>query len=372
MQLFSLLLSGAPIEDVFIYRTSMYCWTFENRLRIYTIGDVEAAVAAADPERSALVNYVLFHSRGLGASPDQLLAWYAQGTSDERYAPDDPPLVVDIGALPCADMGVHLESDALLDMLIYYDRLYLATNGGLYSIAPFDASEPPVGSLNTDRKVADACYSASAGLGTIAASCGRNGLRLILDDFRWSASSRRARKASDESIRAEIGSGSVVNHRSHFDYEFLAATVEETQKGPVLIGTRKTKMSQSHQIDHQLSDEGQNIEFTLWDQSRLVVFERGVALSVSVMASGGQRQLNRIRQVGAYQNLIGRVISAARVGRQFAVESDESVAFVSADDARRIDTGPIVSLRTYPNSRRYRRLATATSAKGIWLIGSAE
>jgi hypothetical protein len=49
-------------------------------------------------------------------------------------------------------------------------------------------------------------------------------------------------KASDESIRAEIGHGSVVNHRSRFDNEFLATTVEKTQKGPVLVSTRKASM----------------------------------------------------------------------------------------------------------------------------------
>ena len=274
--------------------------------------------------------------------------------------------------MPHIEVNVRVDGDALLDMLMYYNRLYLATNGGLYSVEPFNAADPPVGFLDADRKVSDACYSASAGLGTIAASCGPKGLHLFFDDLRWASASKPTRKASRSQTGAEIGYGSVANHRSRSDYEFLAITVEEARNRSILIDTQKAAIGRSHAIDDLLSATNQGIEFTFWDQRRLVMFGGGDALSVSVMASGDQRQLNRVREFGAYGDVIGRVISAARVGRHFAMESDDSVAFISDGDARRVETGPIVSLRTYPYSHRHRRLTTATNQKGLWMLGWGE
>jgi hypothetical protein len=370
MQLFSFRLLDVPIEDAFIYRTSLYCWTFDNRLRIYAVGDLEAAVIASDPERGPLISYMLFHSRGLGASPDQVWArdgW--RGIPDPSY---DSPVDLDADAVPHAEVSVHTESDALLDMLMYYDRLYLATDGGLFSVLPFDPYRPPTSSLNAIQRVSDPCYSAAAGLGAIAASCGPKGLRLVLDDLQWASTAKRTSKASDESIRAEIGYGSVVNHRSRFDNEFLATTVETTRKGPILVSTRKAYMTSAQDEGTTLIDAAREVEYTFWDQGRLVVFDNGATLSVSVTASEDQRQLNRVRNIGVYQHVIDRVISAARVGRYLAVESDESIAFIAGAEARRVETGPIVSMRTYPKSYRYRRLTTATSAKGLWMLGLGE
>jgi hypothetical protein len=370
MRLFSLLLEDAPIEDVFIYRTSLYCWTFENHLRIYAIKDLEAAAIATDPDRSPLINYTLFHSRGLGASLDQQAAWHDWAGPYE--ADIDPPIVINGEAVPYIEVNVQMEGDALLDLLMYYDRLYLATNGGLYAVESFDPAELPFGTLEAERKVPDACYSASAGWGTIAASCGPMGLRLVLDDLRWGSHGRETRKASDESVRSEIGYGSIVNHRSRFDYEFLAATTENTEKGRVLIDTRTANVTRSTYVDNRLSNIGQGIDFTFWDRSRLVVFGNGTALSVSVIVSDNQRRLNRARKVGEYRGVISRIISAARVEQSFAVESDRSVSFISSNRIKSVETGRVVSLRTYPNSRRYQRLTTVTSEQGVWMFGLIE
>lgn len=377
MRLFTLLIADAPIEDAFVYRTSLYCWTYDNRLRVYSIADLEYAARVSRPQASALTNYVLFHSKGLGASRDQLDAWYSWRESNDLInddadedSIDDPPIVIDGEGLPYVEASVQMESDALLDLLIYYDRLYMATNGGLYAIEPFDPALT-TDHLYTERRVADACYSASAGLGTVAASCGRKGLRLVLDDFQWASHGRLTRKASDESVRAEIGYGSVVNHRSRSDYEFLATTIESTPKGHVLVDTRRADIVRSQGIEERFGQGNENIEFTFWDRSRLVMFTDGAVVSTSVVASDSHRRLNKSRELGAYGGVIGEVISAARVGRSFVVEASESIAFLSSDRIRQVDTGRIVSLRTYPNSHRYQRLATATSEKGLWIFGLA-
>lgn len=144
--------------------------------------------------------------------------------SDPRtahQAPDDP-VVVDAEAVPYLQIEVRFEANALLDLLVFYDRLYLASDGGLLSIDPFDP-EDPSRLLRPNQRVADPCYSAAGGLGAVAASCGPEGLRILLDDQRWAGTGRAARKVASESIRAEVGAGTVVNHRSRSDFEFSPA-----------------------------------------------------------------------------------------------------------------------------------------------------
>src|SRR5690348_8488103 len=94
MRLFSLLIVDTPIEDVFVYRTSLYCWTFDNHLRIYNIADLEGAAAEVNPGIGSLISYVLFHSQGLGASADQQQAWYHWAKSFEAYDADDSSVAI--------------------------------------------------------------------------------------------------------------------------------------------------------------------------------------------------------------------------------------------------------------------------------------
>lgn len=109
-------------------------------------------------------------------------------------------------------------------------------------------------------------------------------------------------------------------------------------------------------------------DFTLWDRARLLVFQAGRILSVSVIADEVDRRLNNVRELGRY-DASSRVISATRVGRAFAIETDDSVLLAGDSEVRAANTGPLVSLRAYPKSHRYLRLISATSAAGLWLIG---
>ncbi len=363
MRLFSMLLSGGPIEDAFIYRTSLYCWTYDRQLRIYRVADLEeGARRATDGRQAAELTYALFHSRGLGATPDQVNAWQEGEAHD---APDDP-VVVDAEAVPYLQLGVRFEANALLDLLIFYDRLYLASDNGLMSIDPFDP-EDSSRFLLPEQRLADPCYSAAGGLGAVAASCGPKGLRILLDDQRWAGTGRSPRKAASESIRAEVGAGSVVNHRSRSEFEFLAGATEDSTSGRRLTAVKRANVHRSDVAREVLAlDDGP--DFTLWDRGRLLVFQAGRILSLSVIADEADRRLNNVRELGRY-DASSRVISATRVGRAFAIETDDSVLLAGDSEVRTASTGPLVSLRAYPKSHRYLRLMSATSAAGLWLIG---
>lgn len=369
MRTFILHLSGATIEDAFIYRSSLYCWTFHRTLRVYAVADLEFAAGAQAGNSSDLLAYCLFHSRGLGANTRQSRASSAAwetGTAD---------LYVQLDAenVPYYEIDINMEADSVLDMLIYYDRMYLATDGGLFALDGFDEQEDSGERLTARPRIKQACYAASAGLGTVAASCGTQGLSLLLDvPGGVLADDAPARKVSDTSLRAEIGFGTVVNHQTRTDFEFLIGDVDRAGGSSYLRDVHRGRTERSDVVRSAMQELESDGQFALWDQSRMLLFSSANAISVSVMRNNDERRLNKVREVSRYQNAVSRVVSAARVGRFFAVEDEDSVALVSPGNVRTISTGPAVSVRTYPSSRRYQRLTTATSASGLWLFGAEE
>ena len=372
MRVLSLRLVGSPIEDAFIYRTSLYCWTFDNCIRVYAIADIEAAANVAEPDLAPLLTYSLFHSRGIGASSPQSAAWRSRFDSESWNIPG-LSIELDAEAVPYVQTGVQFDADSLLDLLIFFDRMYIATNGGLFSLETVEPREAEA-AVNPRQRVKDACYSAAAGLGTVAASCGPKGLRLLLDEARGRPERRATRKAAPESLRAEIGSSSIVNHRSRSDIQFLSGTVESTPRGRVLTDVQNAEVQYSavaEQLFHTEDSLGQDVrlDFAIWDNSRLLVFVAGSVFSLSVGIDSTKRSLNRVKPVASYPVGLRRVLSAARAGRVLALEGDDVMAFVAATGIYLESTGPIISSRSYPRSHRYLRTVTATTGTVLYLFG---
>jgi hypothetical protein len=363
MRLFQIWLESPALEDAFIYGTQLYCWTFDKKLRIYDVSSIERMLHAHHPEHGAAISYALFHSRGVGATPAMVDAWERAWTAPEK---SDDRVTLDAERVPYASIAVDRAVVDVLDMMVFYNRLYLGTGAGLFTVEAFDRQEPPT-RLRITPRIKQTCYAVSGGLGAVAASCGDKGLYLLLD---ITAEARRSPKAASQSLRSEIGYGTVANHRSRDDVELLAGETVDTDRGRVLTGVRRPRAgaSASRQVAQDL---GGGIDLTLWDQSRLVVFRAGAVSSVGVARSGDVRALGRTRELATYGERL-TPLSAARVGHHFAMETDEAVVVAGDAGTGVVQTGPVISLRTYPRSVRYRRLVTATSESGLWLVGVAE
>lgn len=351
---------GADLEDVFVYRSSVYAWTFEQQLRVYAVSDLEAAVSRADPARGPAASYWLFHSRGFGSTETQRDLVH----QDELVG--DYALELDLSSVPYREVSVSAEAGSVMDMLIYYNTLYLASDGGLLTIDVSESDAMRV-SVPARQAVRAPCISASGGLGAVAASCGRNGLHILFNAYDPDA--KRGRKVSDLSLRAEMGSATVVNHLSRSELEFLSGdTVERPRvRGKILSEVRESTVDPDSRRRIQ-GDSEHPPDFSLWDQARLVVFDRQGVQSVGVSRSHDLRGITRSRHL--YGAPVGRtVLSACRVGSAFVVETPTGLTFMQpSQPPMEIATGPVIGLRSYQRSMRYLRLATATSEQGLWLI----
>lgn len=368
MRVFSLAMTGGHLEDAFVYRSHVYCWTIDRRLRVYAVQDIEAAVEKLHGSTGSIVTYALFHTRGRAASDVQSGAWrdYFVGAGKKTL-----DISIDAEAVPYFEAAVFVDTDSLLDLLIYYDQLFMATAEGLYSAGTGGILEEPRSphGLRPERRVSQPSYSASAGLGTVAVSCGPKGLRLLFHVAEMIVGERKAEKAAEESLRADIGYGSIVNFMSRTDFEFLAGVVEGTNRGAALTAVTKARLERSATLSSLPEGLATGAGFAFWDHGRLVVLDGGTATSISVVRDVNYRRLNNVRVLSEYGRVVGRLISASVTGnRVLAVESDKFMAFMAGGHAIRVDTGPIVALRTYRRSLRYRRLATATTSTALWLL----
>lgn len=361
MAIIAIQFHGADLEDVVVYRSSLYAWTFEQRLRIYAIADVEAALERADPVRGRVAAYWLFHAKGFGARENQ------RTLAAEQELPEAYSLDLDLSSVPYREMAVAAEAGSVLDMLAYYDTLYLASDGGLLAVDV--SARAAMGDIvPADRILKDPCISANAGLGAVAASCGRQGLHILFDSF--DPESRRGRKVSDISLRAELGSATVVNHLSRSELQFFSG---DTVTRPRVRGKILSEVRASTIDDETRQRLGENddrsTDFTLWDQSRLVVFDEVGVQSVGISRTQDERGISRSRHL--YESPVSQtVLSACRVGTAFVAETEDGLTLMRHGERKtELPTGPVIGLRSYQRSLRYLNLATATAEQGLWLIG---
>ena len=363
MPTIGVLFTGADLEDVFVYRSTVYAWTFDRRLRIYALSAFEEAIERADRNLGGAISYWLFHGRGLGASTKQRRA------RDESSLKSPHLLTVDLSGVPYREKDLHADVGSVLDIVAYYDTLYLASDGGLFAAATAQLHDDN-GGFKPVRAVESECISASAGLGAIAASCGIKGLHIVFDSF--DSPANLGRRVTDVSIRAEVGAGSVVNHPSRSEVEFLAADTRfaKSARGNVLSDVRPAMTDGGLRDVDPSADNDESARFILWDQQRLVVFRSDGVTSVGVASDSDHRRYTSSRHLAPAAST--RVISACRIGRSFVAETTSGVTVLPADSAPLdLNTGPVIGLRSYQRSLRYRRIATVTAETGLWFLGVA-
>jgi hypothetical protein len=371
------LLAG-DIEDAFIYRSTLVCWTFDETVILINVQDLEQLLERELGVLGGAAAHLLFHSFGVGAREQQASAWRVVKDSPEFETMTQPVIKLRLDQLPRISQPVRLDANDLLDLLIYWDTLYLATDTGLYS-APF-THEHPEWLLAPRRRMRFPCYSAAASLGSVAASCADYGLRVVFDvEHSLAPLDRpRSRVLADLSVRAEyVGSG-LLNYTSHSEFQAFNGSLTEQRQDRtsqrLLSGLRKSHLD-TEQVLARLSedDHGQwDLVFSL--RSRLYVLSNGLARSITLRNQKGElTPLGRFRSVATYD---GEPLSATTVHRSLLIETADAVLALGVsgehsirDGMNELPTGPVVALRSFPRSHRYRNLAVATAESGLWLIG---
>ncbi len=364
-----------PIEDAFIYRSSVLCWTYSGSILRVPVPAIERALARDYGDAGLAVSSLLFHSGGLGATAEQSEVWW-RSVAYGSEGSDPGAIEIDLSTVEHSEHRIGIDADDVLDMLAYADRLYLATDGGLFSneLSPADGAEME----RATHRIVSPTYAASASYGAVAASCGEAGLQMLFDDFGWSGrtADHRAQKVSDYSVRAEYASGRLLNYRSRSEIELFRGDIVDAtapgspHDGRVIVGLEASEQEGSNLLEK--FDSGDAEFVTSW-LGKLVVLSNGLAMSRTLRRHHDRLAVQGdVKTIGRYQ---GRPVSAVRVRDRLIIETTEELlavvpsAIESDAGYERIGTGLVVSLRAFPNSKRYRDMAIATSEDGLNLIG---
>lgn len=359
--LVQLVLRGSFV-DGFIYRTKLYVVTAEGELRSYEVRDLERRLSTEAGWRGDAIGYLLFHSRGLGASSNQVAARKTFLDSE------DISVGVDGNDVPHVSYDLGLKGRSVLDVLVYYDHMFVASTEGFWSTRL--PSIDPRSRVKFERRLDSPTFSADASMGSIAIS-GETGLTVLFDEFSW-LGSRRRKQASNRSIRAEYAGRALVNYRARNDFRVLSGTVQERSKdSDVIVDVSPTHFGLGElivRLQSEISSEAP--EFTSNVRSTFIVLIGGQILTVPMRASSktDERIFQRSRIRGQYT---GRVVGAAILGRDLLLETQSGVLVLQGDShAQDAYEGDVTALRVFPHSRRYLQLALLVGDKGLILMPS--
>ena len=376
MALIGLTLRG-PIEDAFIYRSTILCATYSKQLLRLDVTTVENALRRHYGPFGDACAYLMFHSRGLGADHPQVAAWHALRNewAVEGYKEH---FELDLSELEHDEEVLNVDADDVLDMIAYFNRLYLATDGGLYSTNVYrhrgDAASDP------KRRMPIPTISTSVSYGAVAASCGDQGLQVIFDDFGWlgSRSNGKVQKMSDYSLRVEYASGRLLNYRSQSDIELFRGDVTRSNgKSRSSIQRAMTSMSEaSHEqaiLSRAFSVDHSSEDLIMTSPGSIMILANGQAWSRRLRTHAKQLVVQGpLQSLGRYE---GRPIAVTPIADRVAVETTEDLFVISPEtedtsgECLSAEVGPVVSMRGFPRSKRYRNVAIASNDVGLNLIG---
>lgn len=370
-------LQGLPIEDAFVYRTSLYAWTFEGNLIVISVGAVEEAIRRklGDEKRIADgICFLLFHSNRIGAQRFQY-----QSVRTLTDLGTDLTIEIDLSLVPHHTFRTVLEADSLMDVMIYFDRMHLSTDTGLYELdLPRSLGEWQK-EIALECTLPIPCYCSSASLGALATSCGDEGLIVAFNNYEplRHVEPRRALVA-EQSQRSTYGSGGLFNFVGRTEYEYLTGNIlddtplDQAERRSILID-----LEPAHVVDSTLDQElsRADIDYIMFSRRQLVFLSDGQIRAVSLDKDPLGRKSSRHPNVlGSYgRNPIS--ISATR--SMLIVETDDALVVCVPDVeseetpyvVRHWNCGPTIALRTFPMSRRYLDLALRTSESGTHLYG---
>lgn len=367
---------GLPVEDAFIYGTSLYAWTFDSDLLIIPVDEIEASIRSALNHEAILADgvcFLLFHSNHVGARQSQYVA--AAHLSMKSRSIE---IEIDASKIRHSVLRTSLDADCLTDVMVYFNRMHLSTDEGLFELElPRGVDDVPK-EIHLERTLPYPCYSSVASLGALATSCGDEGLIVTFNNYDWYGPAKRRRVvAAGQSRRSTYGSGGLFNFTASDSYQYLSGEIWESNANRDDRGTALlVDLEPGHIVDgafhNQLSRD--EIDYVLFARRKLIFLADGDIFGVHLSKVPEGRKLSRKRHLLGQYDRSPISISANR--SMLMIESDDDIVVCGRNGANdeveftmmHWNCGPTIALRTFPMSRRYLDLAVRTSETGIDLF----
>jgi hypothetical protein len=226
MKLFKLFLPG-EFEDAFLYKERLLVMTVDKELRAYDLEGLARRLAEKSPS-SVPAPYWLF-ARNDFIGTNQFRKFVEADAIAKAVAGAFgamPSMLDDITHdLPLLDQFRldAFDCDMVLDLTIYNDRMYLATDEGLFHI-DFDFSRKVPKILALHKRSDIHSMAVSAKYGSVSVSCGDDGLWIAEGDFEQSKEERPTSLAvkAERSVMTNWWTQSLVNYEAYNSPKLLA------------------------------------------------------------------------------------------------------------------------------------------------------
>lgn len=368
MSVLALTLPGKFV-DAYVYADRLLAWERSGTILSWNMSRL-ATIAAEEghlPRRlakAALDDNRLFSDEGT-ESP----------RSDEAFVIECPP-----DSIAPTDMS----GIALYDLLVTRFTVFMSTSEGLFSLWLRQGLADPTVDGVPELRMAGRVLGADYHFGGIVVAAGHRGTWALVNEFGFSKKAYRGVTQFTHETAAESGWFGQTLYEMDDDgnHRFYSAVLHE---GSRARGSKRRNPRVVVGVERYHEDA----------VYLPILREQGGQLASSVSPSKGRRlifpvrsslvrQVNRqlwVSPVGRWSGAFTQRADAAVIAENvtdvwdvvetdggYAVETRAGVFGVEEERYVEVSSRPVISIRAYPNSRRYRRLVTTTSSSGLTVI----
>ncbi len=357
--------------------------TQDLSIQFYPLEQIASAIETSYGEHNPVVRLMFLRNDWLSGETMAYIARNAVIQAEIIHAFDkfpQPFAVLDTDLRPIAEYGLHVSASVFLDFFLYGGRCYFATDAGIFHL-DVDWHVVPSLTRGSPEKRSDAtCYTISAKYGALMASCGSDGLYGYIDEFGSSSDFNLAngRRLAEKSMKIAWADTSFINYTSNATMDVLRATLSSVSPAGRRPESEKKVMTRIEQDDIDLTGivtrdiarrgfELDEVQFAFNSNSNLFLrVYSGEVFVFTIERVNNMLTLRRSRQMFAMPS---RILSMHFGANWSVLETTDSVLLFADRDLTTIVERGVLSVRTYPRSRRYRSLVSIVHEEGVQVAG---
>jgi hypothetical protein len=280
-----------------------------------------------------------------------------------------------------SERDLDIVANAVLDMTIYYGRLYVATDSGLYHLDIDWNDDSDLGRDPPERRFDWSCLSTLVGFGAVGTSCGEEGLFCAFDEFGWSLNRpKHQKKIADRSLRAQWLGHNLVNYATSDAPTFLRSSSERVASNLERTPDDERERFMLTDVESVASDFDAFFELiggrfgVHKDSVQFTYNSSGYAFAHTVEGDFYSLKMNvseegriKVGVAHTYKGAGTRIFSVNPSGAGLVIETDDRVLLFSNGEWLPIVESEVMSVRTFPRSRRYGNLVAVTNEDGLLL-----
>lgn len=277
-----------------------------------------------------------------------------------------------------SEQDLQLQSRALLDFLLYYQRLYVAADDGFYH---FDGDWDGDATLKLGQSVKRddvGSFCLSARLGTVNVSCGEAGLFSAFDDFNWVGSQRnQLEKSADASIRTSWVGFNLVNYRTPKQIDVLMAhrksNPEHGGDKKVITGFSSSRVDFAETASPRKKGVSDLSSAYFFDNQGFEQDTTGVVTALRLTAPRREGYVPREKERHTLATPGDRILSLSISSVGPVLELKNSVVLCSiGGNWSTLIADRVLNVRTFKDSKHYQNLVCITTEEGIHIMSCVE